>query len=328
MKLTGFRITLAVLSFSAIASFDALAQTSAAAYPSKPVRIVIPFAAGGATDIIGRLLAQKLTESWKQTVIVENRAGVGGYVGSEFVARSPADGYTLVMGGGTTHTAGPAVNPKTPYNPLTDFTAVTLVSTFPNILVTSPSLPATTLQQLIELLRANPGKYNFASSGAGGTPHLSAELFMMMTGTKLTHIPFKGSGQALTEIMAGRVELYFDNLSAALPLTQQGKIRGLGVTSTTRSSSAPNIPAIAEVLPGYEASSFVGLFMPANVPGDIPRRFAADTRRALQEPDVRKRLQELGANAEGSTPDEFSAFLRKDIERWRQVVAKAGIVIE
>lgn len=316
------------LTAGALLSIAPLVSHAQAPYPAKTVRMVIPFAAGGATDIIGRLLAQKLTENWKQSVIVENRPGVGGYVGSEFVARAAPDGYTLVMGGGTTHTAGPAVNPKTPYNPLTDFTAVTLVSTFPNILVASPNLPATSLQQLIELFKAAPDKYNYASSGAGGTPHLSAELFMMMTGTRLTHVPFKGSGQALTEIMAGRVEIYFDNLSAALPLVQQGKIKGLGVTSTERSPSAPNIPAIAEVLPGYEASSFVGLLMPAGAPGDIARRFASETNRALQEPEVRKRLQELGANPVGSTPEDFAAFIRKDIERWRQVVAKAKIVID
>ncbi|MSQ51931.1 MAG: tripartite tricarboxylate transporter substrate binding protein [Betaproteobacteria bacterium] len=319
---------IACVAFMAVSSLGANAQSPAANYPAKPVRMVIPFAAGGATDIIGRLLAQKLSEAWRQPVLVENRAGVGGTIGSEYVARSPADGYTLVMGGGTTHTAGPAVNPKTSYNPITDFTAVTLVATFPNILVISPSVPANSIQQMIELLRANPGKYNFASSGAGGTPHLSAELFMMMTGTKMTHVPFKGSGQALTEVMAGRVEVYFDNIAAAWPLAQQGKIRALGVTGLERSPGAPNLPAIAEVLPGYEANSFVGLLMPAGVQGDIPRRFAAETRRALQEPDIAKRMQELSAMPVGSTPDEFSAFIRKDIERWRQVVAKAGIVIE
>ncbi|OGA04906.1 MAG: hypothetical protein A3H35_12230 [Betaproteobacteria bacterium RIFCSPLOWO2_02_FULL_62_17] len=310
-----------------VSTLGANAQSPAANYPAKPVRIVIPFAAGGATDIIGRLLAQKLSDAWRQPVLVENRAGAGGTIGSEYVARSPADGYTLVMGGGTTHTAGPAVNPKTPYNPITDFTAVTLVSTFPNILVISTSVPANSIQQIIELLKANPGKYNFASSGAGGTPHLSAELFMMMTGTRMTHVPFKGSGQALTELMAGRIEVYFDNIASAWPLVQQGRIRALGVTGLERAPGAPNLPAIAEVLPGYEANSFVGLFMPAGVPADIPRRFAVETRRALQEPDVAKRMQELSATPVGSAPEEFSAFIRKDIERWRQVVAKAGIVI-
>src|SRR3954471_5164749 len=217
-------------SLSLIAS-HAFAQ---ATYPVKPIRMVIPFAAGGATDVIGRLLAQKLSDSWKQPVVVEIRAGAGGAIGSEFVAHAPADGYTLVMGGGTTHTAGPAVNPKMPYNPVTDFAPVTLVATFPNILVASPSLPANSLQQLIALLKASPGKYNFGSSGAGGTQHLSAELFMIMSGTKMTHIPFKGVGQALSEVMSGRVEMYFDNLSSSLPLVQQGKLKGLGVTGLER----------------------------------------------------------------------------------------------
>lgn len=307
-----------------LCAFGAQAQS----YPTKPIRMVIPFAAGGATDVIGRLLAQKLSESWRQPVVVDIRPGASGAIGSEFVARSPADGYTLVMGGGTTHTAGPAVNPKMPYNPISDFTPVTLVATFPNILVVSPSLPANSVQQLIALLRANPGKYNFASSGAGGTPHLSAELFMIMSGTTMTHVPFKGAGQALTEVMAGRVEVYFDNLSSSLPLVQQGKLHGLGVTGLERSSAAPDIPAITEVLKGYEANSFVGLFMPAGVPADIPRSFAAETRRVLQEQDLRKRFQELGAAPVGSSPEEFSGFVQKDIERWRQVVAKAGIKLD
>lgn len=318
------RLMLASLS---LVSLTALAQ-SAASYPSKPVRMVIPYPAAGATDIIGRLLAQKLTESWHQSVIVENRAGASGAIGSEFVARSAPDGYNIVMGGGTSHTAGPAVNPKTPYNPVTDFQAVTLVATFPNILVVPTSLPAQSIQQLIELLKANPGKYNFASSGTGGTPHLSAELFMIMSGTKMQHVPFKGAGQALTDVMAGRVEVYFDNMASSWPLVQQGKLRGLGVTGLERSPVAPNVPAITEVLPGYEANSFVGLFMAAGTPIDIARKWAAETRRIGSEPDYRQKFQELGATPVGNTPEEFSAFVRKDIERWRQVVAKAGIKVE
>jgi tripartite-type tricarboxylate transporter receptor subunit TctC len=309
---------------AAVAAHGIQAQS----YPAKPVRMVIPFAAGGATDVIGRLLAQKLGDAWKQPVIVEIRAGAGGVIGAEHVAKSAPDGYTLVMGGGTTHTAGPAVNPKTPYNPLTDFAAVTLVATFPNILVVSPSLPASSIPQLIALLKANPGKYNFASSGAGGTPHLSAELFMIMSGTKMAHIPFKGAGQALTEVMSGRVEVYFDNLASSLPFVQQGKLKGLGVTGMERSPAAPDVPAINEVLSGYEANSFVGLFMPAGVAADIPRAFAAETRKVMQDADLRKRFAELGATPVGSSPEEFGAFVRRDIDRWRQVVAKAGIVLE
>jgi tripartite-type tricarboxylate transporter receptor subunit TctC len=316
---------------AALAAFALAFATGAnaqAPYPVKPVRMVIPFAAGGATDVIGRLLAQKLSESWKQPVVVDIRPGAGGAIGAEFVARSAPDGYTLVMGGGTTHTAGPAVNPSIPYNPVTDFTPVTLVATFPNILVVSPSLPANSIQELIALLKANPGKYNFGSSGAGGTPHLSAELFMIMSGTKMVHVPMKGAGQALTEVMAGRVQVYFDNLSSSLPFVKQGKLRALGVTGLERTPAAPDVPAITEVLPGYEANSFVGLFMPAGVAADIPKAFAAESRRVMQQPDLRKRFDELGATPVGNTPEEFGAFVKKDIERWRQVVAKAGIKLD
>jgi len=316
-----------VMLVAGLVAAGAQAQSPAAAYPSKQVRMVIPFPAGGTTDVIGRMLAQKLTEAWHQPVVVENRAGAAGAIGSEFVARSPADGYTLVMGGGTTHSSGPAVNTKIPYNNITDFAPVTLVATFPNMLLVNPSVPARTVSEFIALLKANPGKYNFASSGAGSTLHLTAELFMMMSGTKMTHVPYKGPSLALNDLMAGRVECQIDNMATAWPLVQSGKLRALGVTGPERSPTAPDVPAIAEVLPGFEANSFVGLLMPAGAPSDIVRKFSSETRRVVLEPDFKQKLQELGATAVGSTPEDFAAFIRKDTDRWRQVVKSAGIVI-
>ena len=190
------------------------AQSVAAAYPTRPVRMIVPYPAGGTTDLIARMLAQKLGEAWHQTVVVENKGGAAGVVGSEYVAKSPPDGYTILMGSGTTHSSGPAVNPKIPYNAITDFSPVSLVATFPNVLLVNPSVPAKTLPEFIALLKANPGKYNFASSGVGGTLHLAAELFMMMSGTKMTHVPYKGPGAALADLMAGRVECEFDNMTS------------------------------------------------------------------------------------------------------------------
>ncbi len=310
-----------------LAAAGAQAQSLATAYPSKPVRMVIPFPPGGTTDVIGRMLAQKLTDAWRQPVVVENRAGAAGAIGSEYVAKSPPDGYTLVMGGGTTHSAGPAVNPKIPYNNITDFTPVTLVTTFPNMLLLNPGVPAKTVAEFIALLKANPGKYNFASSGAGSTLHLAAELFMMMSGTKITHVPYKGPSLAMNDVMAGRVECEFDNMATAWPLVQSGKLRALGVAGLERSPAAPDVPAIAEVLPGFEANSWVGLLMPAGSPADIARKFSFESRRVLLEPEFARKLQELGATPVGSSPEELAAFIKKDTDRWRQVVKAAGIVI-
>lgn len=306
---------------------SAYAQSPAAAYPAKPVRMVIPFPAGGTTDVIGRMLAQKLTEAWPQPVIVENKGGAAGAIGADFVAKSAPDGYILVMGGGTTHSSGPAVNSKLPYNNITDFTPVTLVATFPNILLVNPRVPAKTVPEFIALLKANPGKYNFASSGAGGTLHLTAELFMMASGTKMTHVPYKGPSLATNDLMAGRVEAEFDNMTSAWPLVQSGKLRALGVTSLQRSPTAPDIPAIAEVLPGFEANSYVGLLMPAGAPPEVAQKFSGETRRIVQEAEFKRKLQDLGATAVGSSPDEFAAFIKQDTEQWRKVVKSAGIVI-
>ena len=322
-----YSLICSVLLVASLAVPDAQAQSLATAYPSRQVRMIIPYPAGGTTDLIGRMLAQKLSESWHQPVVVENKGGAAGVVGSEYVAKSPPDGYTILMGSGTTHSSGPAVNPKIPYNNITDFAPVALVATFPNVLLVNPSVPARTLPEFISLLKANPNKYNFASSGVGGTLHLAAELFMMTSGTKMIHVPYKGPSAALADLMAGRVECEFDNMTTGLPLAQSGKLRALGVTSMKRSPAAPDVPAIAEVLPGFEADSWVGLLMPAGVPADIVNKFSAETRRVLSEPEFTKKLAELGSAPGGDTPAEFAAFIKKDTDRWRQVVKAAGIVM-
>ena len=312
-----------LLALLALVTSTALAQS----FPQKPVRWIVPFPPGGATDIIARLVGQKMSEAWAQPVVIENRAGAAGAIGSEAVARAAPDGYTILMGTTSTHAVGPAVNPKLPYNHLTDFAPVTLVATFPNVLVAHPSTAAS-LQELIALLKANPGKYNFGSSGAGSSTHLAGELFKQMTATDINHIPYKGTGPLLNDLMAGHVAFAFDQITAVMSGVQAGKMRALGVASAERSAALPDVPAISELLPGYEATAWVGIFVPAKTPADVVARLQGDTRRIVQLPDIARRLRELGATALASPPAEFAEFVRRDTDKWRRLVATAKIQIE
>jgi tripartite-type tricarboxylate transporter receptor subunit TctC len=314
------RLALLMLSLAATTAF-------AQPYPSKAVRWIVPFPPGGATDIIARIVAQKMTESWGQPVVVENRAGAAGAIGSDAVAKSAPDGYTILMGTTSTHAVGPAINPKLPYNTLTDFTPVTLVATFPNVLVGHPST-ASSLQELIALLKANPGKYAFGSSGAGSSTHLTGELFKLMTQTDVNHIPYKGTGPLLNDLMGGQVAFAFDQITAVMSPIQAGKMRALGVASRERNPALPEVPAIAEVLPGFESLAWVGTLGPAKLPPELATRIQLETRRILQLPDIAQRMKELGATPVASPPAEFAAFMAKDTEKWRGLVATAKIKIE
>ena len=296
-------------------------------YPSRPVRWIVPFPPGGATDILARIVAQKMTESWGVAVVVENRAGAAGAIGSDAVAKAAPDGYTILMGTTSTHAVNPAINPKLPYDNLADFTAVTLVATFPNVLVAHPST-ASSLPELIARLKANPGKYNFGSSGAGSSTHLTGELFKLMTQTDINHIPYKGTGPLLNDLMAGHVSFAFDQITAVMSAVQAGKMRALGVASLERNAALPDVPAIAEVLPGFEATAWVGIFSPARTPGEITNRIQSETRRILQLPEIAQRMRELGATPVANAPAEFSAFVQKDTRKWRELVQAARIKIE
>jgi len=296
-------------------------------FPSKPVRWIVPFPPGGATDIIARIVAQKMTEAWSQPVIVENRAGAAGAIGSDAVAKSAPDGYTILMGTTSTHAVGPAINPKLPYNAFTDFTPVTLVATFPNVLVAHPSTAAN-LQELIGLLRANPGKYAFGSSGAGSSTHLTGELFKLATQTDVNHIPYKGTGPLLNDLMGGQVAFAFDQITAVMSPIQAGKMRALGVASRERNPALPDVPAIAEVLPGFESVAWVGILGPAKLPAETAARIQTETRRILQLADIAQRMKELGATPVASPPAEFAAFMALDTMKWRDLVATAKIKIE
>ena len=296
-------------------------------YPSRPVRWIVPFPPGGATDILARIVAQKMTESWGVAVVVENRAGAAGAIGSDAVAKAAPDGYTILMGTTSTHAVNPAINPKLPYDNLADFTAVTLVATFPNVLVAHPST-ASSLPELIALLKANPGKYNFGSSGAGSSTHLTGELFKLMTLTDINHIPYKGTGPLLNDLMAGHVSFAFDQITAVMSAVQAGKMRALGVASLERNAALPDVPAIAEVLPGFEATAWVGIFAPARMPSEITFKIQNETKRIVQLPDIAQRMRELGATPVANAPAEFSAFVQKDTGKWRELVQTARIKIE
>ncbi|MBN9411955.1 MAG: tripartite tricarboxylate transporter substrate binding protein [Burkholderiales bacterium] len=296
-------------------------------FPARPVTLVVPFAAGGATDVIARLIGQKLGERWGQPVVIDNRAGATGAIGSTFVARAPADGYTLLMATASTHSVAPAVNPKLPYG-MKDFSPVSLVATFPNMLVVHPSVPARNMAEFIALLKAEPDRYNYASTGAGGSVHLAAELFKIATRTQMVHVPFKGSGAALSELLSGRVQVAFDNIPAVWPQVRQGKLRALAVTGLERSPAAPDVPTVADTVPGFEATTWVGLVAPAGLPPAIVAKIAADTREVAQLPEVRRMLLDQGASAVGGNPEQFGRFVAEDTDKWRKVVQATGFVME
>ena len=302
---------------------DAMAQ---ATYPEKTVRLIVPFPAGGATDILARLIAERLAGAFGKPVVVENVSGAAGATGTAAVAKAPPDGHTLLTGVATTTTLLPHLRRDLPYDPLRDFEAVTLIASFPNLLVVRPAVAANDVRQLIGLLRANPGKYSYASSGFGASPHLSAEWFKLITRTDILHVPFTGSAPALPALLGGHVDLMFDTLPSVLPLALEGKLRALGVTTAERVPFLPNIPAIAETLPDFDVTSWLGVMVPAGTPAEIRARIAAPLTEFIREGAVVQRLRELGAvAAKPNTPDEFAAWIRNDYEKWGRVVRETGI---
>jgi tripartite-type tricarboxylate transporter receptor subunit TctC len=320
------------LLLAAIASacvLPAAAQTTPAAggWPRKAVQLVVPFASGGATDSQTRMVGLKLAERWGQPVVVDNKAGATGAIGSQLVARAPDDGYTMLMGTASTHSVSPAVNPKLPYK-LADFSPVVLVATFPNMLVVHPDVPAHSVAELIKLLKDKPRDYNFGSTGNGGSVHLAGEMFKMATGTNMVHIPFKGSGPALGELLAGRVQIAFDNIPAVLPHVKSGKLRALAITGLTRLPTLPDLPTVAETVPGFEATTWIGLFAPAGTPAAVLDKVAADTTAVVQMPEIVAKFTEQGAAPGGGTPAQFTRFVTADIDKWRKVVKAAGIVLD
>jgi tripartite-type tricarboxylate transporter receptor subunit TctC len=310
---------LCLLALSVAPTF-ALAQ----AWPARPVKVVVPYPPGGAVDVVTRLVAERMSASLGQPVVVENKAGAAGLVGSDQVARSAPDGYTLVMGTVSSHAIAPAVYRKMPYDPEADFAPVSLTALTPYIITVNPSVPATSLKELIALARSKPGSLNFGSSGTGTTPHLAGELFATMAGVTLNHIPYKGSAPMVNDLLGNQVQLAFDN--TVIPHIRAGKLRGIAVTGPTRLAPVPDIPTAQEAgLPGYEAVGWMGLFGPKGLPGDLARRLATENARALDAPAVKERLAALGFQGASDTPEQFAGYLRTEIAKWARVVRDAKV---
>jgi tripartite-type tricarboxylate transporter receptor subunit TctC len=298
-------------------------------YPNRTIRLVVPFPAGGTTDILAREVAQKLTEVLGQAVVVDNRPGAAGNIGSDLVAKSAPDGYTLLMGTVGTHAINPSLYSKMPYDHVKDFAPVVLVAGVPNVLVVNPALPVKSVSDLIKLAKDKPGQINFASSGSGTSIHLSGELFKTMAGVDMTHVPYKGSSPALTDLIGGQVQIMFDNLPSALPQIKAGRLRAIAVTSLKRAPVLPDIPTINESgLPGFEASSWFGLLAPAGTPAPIVARINVEVNKWLQSGDAREKLLGQGAEAAGGSPEQFGNFIRGESEKWAKVVKASGAKVD
>jgi tripartite-type tricarboxylate transporter receptor subunit TctC len=297
-------------------------------YPAKPVRIIVPFAPGGATDIVTRLLAQKLTEAWGQQILVDNRGGAGGNIGGELAAKSPPDGYTLFMTSGSIVTANQHIYRKMPFNPEKDLLPVTNVASGPQIVAVHPTFPAKGIKEMIALAKAKPGSMNFGSAGIGSQTHLAAENFVNAAGIDAVHVPYKGEGPALVDLAAGQIIFLTPNLSAAIGFVQQGRLRALAVTSRQRAPQVKDVPTVAETLPGFENLGWFGLMGPAGTSRTIIDRVHADTVKALAAADLRKRLDEIGMAPVGNTPDDFAKAIREETERWARVVKERKLQVQ
>jgi tripartite-type tricarboxylate transporter receptor subunit TctC len=313
----------------ALAVLGALAAPAGAqSWPEKQVNFIVPFSAGGTTDLFGRLLTQHMQQKFGKPFIVENRAGAGGNLGAAAVAKAAPDGYTFLVGTVSTHAINPFLYSKLPYDTVKDFQPVSLIARLPNILVVHPGLPANNVAELIAHLKANPDKLSYGSSGAGTSIHLAAELFKIKTGTTMTHVPFRSSGDIMNNLTGGHINLAFDNITLAWPQVKAGRLRALAVSSTARSEIAPEVPTVAETIPGFDATSWHGVFAPAGTPKPIVDAMAAEMKRILELPDVKEKLFEIGAIASPMTPDEFVKFIDGERTKWAEVVKASGAKLD
>ena len=301
---------------AAVLTFAAHAQT----YPAKPVRIIVPFPPGGATDLVTRILAQKLTEAWGQQVVADNRAGASGNIGAELAAKAPPDGYTLFMTSGSIVTANQHMFKKLNWSPERDLVAITNVASGPQVITVHPSFPAKTVKDLIAVAKAKPGSITFGSAGVGTQTHLAAENFINAAGINVVHIPYKGEGPAMVDLVSGQIIFVTPNLSAAIGFVQQGRLRALGVTSPKRSPQLPNVPAIAETLPGFENLGWFGLMAPTGTPPAVIEKVYRDTAKALEGADLRKRFDDIGMAPVGNPPTDFAKAIREESGRWAKIV--------
>jgi tripartite-type tricarboxylate transporter receptor subunit TctC len=320
-----FALSLSILALA----LGATAARADEAYPTKPIRLVVPFAAAGPTDIVARLIGAKMTEALGQQVVIDNRGGAGGNLGSDLVAKAPPDGYTLLMGTVATHAINAALYPKMPYDPVNDFAPISMLVTVPALLEVHPSVPANDLKTFIALVKASPGKYSYASSGNGTPLHLSGELFKTMAGVQMEHVPYRGSGPALIDVLAGQVPVMFDIVSSSLQHIKDGKLRALAVTSVKRIEALPNVPTMSEAgLPGYETYTWNALFAPARTPAPIIAKLNAAANRALADAPTRAKLIELNYQVVGTTPAGLAEHVKTELAKWTPVVKQSGAKVD
>ena len=306
-----------------------VSASAAAQFPAKPIRIIVPFAPGGNVDITARLVAPGLAEALGQPVIVENKPGAGGTIGADSVAKAPPDGYMLLMGSNSTFSVAPSLYPKNPYHPVRDFAPVIAIASAPFVLVTNPAIPAKSAQELVAAAKSKPGKMTMSSAGTGSSNHLVGELFQEISGARFTHVPYKGSGQALTDLMGGQVDLHFDQITSAASHIQAGKLRALLVTAPQRVPMLPDVPTATEA--GYatfEATNVTGLIAPAGTPREVIDKLAAATQKVLAQATIKERLAGIGAEPMGGTPEQFGAYIREDFAKWSRIVKEANVKVE
>jgi tripartite-type tricarboxylate transporter receptor subunit TctC len=317
---TSMRFAAAVLASLAMGAF--------AAYPEKPIHLIVPWAPGGSTDILARTVAEKLTRSLGQPVVVENKPGASGNIGSDFVAKSAPDGYTLLFGSMSTHVINPGVMPNMPFKGVDDFTPIALLALVTNTMVVHPSVPANSVKEFIEYARANPGKVAYASAGAGSTNHLSAALLEKMAGIQMLHVPYKGGAPGITDTVGGQVQLFFTAGTQSLPHVRAGKLKLLAVTEKKRSSLLKDVPTVAETVPGYEMVVWYGAFGPKGMPAELQKRLNAEINAVMMMPDVKAKLEAIGVEPLNETPDAFAAIMRADLDKWTRLVKELNIKSE
>ena len=309
-------------------AFSQAAASPAQGYPAKPIRMIVPFPAGGATDILARALSQKLGEKIGQPVIVDNRPGAGGTIGADAASKAPADGYTVLLATSSTHSIGPAINPKIPYNAEADFSPIANVAISPNIVLVPTTSPAKTMRQFIDYAKKNPGRLTYASSGNGTIVHLTTEYFKSQSDTYILHIPYRGTALAIPDLISGKIDVLFDSFVTGMPHVKDGKLRGLAVTSLKRTTLAPDLPVVAETLPGFESVTWFGLYGPKNLPADLVSKINAGVNAALADSDVKDRFARLGAEPTGGTPQAFAAMVKVDTGKWKKIIAERKITVE
>ena len=313
---------------AAAATLWSVLPASAQTYPARPIRLIVPFPAGGATDILARALSQKLGEKIGQTVVVDNRPGAGGTIGAEAASKAAPDGYTLLLATSSTHSIGPAINPRMPYNAQTDFAPIAYVASSPNIVLVPNSSPAKTMRELVDYARKNPGRLNYASSGNGTIVHLTTEYFKAQSDTFILHIPYRGTALAMPDLISGKVDVLFDSFVTGMPHVKDGKLRALGVTSLQRTALAPGLPAVAETLPSFQSVTWFGLYGPKGLPLELTTKVNQAVNAALADSDVKERFARLGAEATGGTPQAFSAMVAADTGKWRKIIADRKITAD